>query len=47
MVTPDVKIQVAPDKQDLIETRVLGGVKYILIRAEDGVEVNGVAVNIQ
>lgn len=47
VVTPDVKIQVAPDKRSLIETRVLGGVKYILIRAEDGVEVNGVAVNIQ
>jgi len=47
VITPDVKIQVAPDKRDLIETRVLGGVKYILIRAEEGVEVNGVQVNIQ
>ena len=45
--TPDVKIQVAPDKRDLVETRVLGGVKYILIRAEEGVEVNGVPVEIQ
>ena len=47
VVTPDVKIQVAPDKRDLVETRILGGVKYILIRAEEGVEVNGVAVEIQ
>ena len=47
VITPDVEIQVAPDKRDLIETRVLGGVKYILIRAEEGVEVNGVQVNIQ
>ncbi len=46
VVTPDVKIQVAPDKRDLIETRVLGGVKYILIRAEEGVEVNGVNIHI-
>lgn len=45
LVTPDVKIQVAPDKRDLVETRVLGGVKYILIRAEEGVEVNGVNIN--
>ena len=45
--TPDVKIQVAPDKRDLVETRVLGGAKYILIRAEDGVEVNGLPVEIQ
>jgi len=47
VVTPDVKIQVAPDKRDLIETRVLGGVKYILIKAEEGVEVNGVTIHIQ
>lgn len=47
LVTPDVKIQVAPDKRDLVETRILGGVKYILIRAEEGVEVNGVPVEIQ
>lgn len=44
--TPDVKIQVAPEKRDLVETRILGGVKYILIRAEEGVEVNGVSVEI-
>ena len=44
--TPDVKIQVAPDKRDLVETRVIGGVKYILIRAEEGVEVNGVDIEI-
>ena len=47
ILTPDVKIHVTPDKQDLIETRVLGGAKYILIRAEEGVEVNGVPVEIQ
>ena len=35
------------DKRDLVETRVLGGAKYILIRAEEGVEVNGVPVEIQ
>ena len=47
VITPDVKIQVAPEKRELIETRVLGGVKYLLIRAEEGVEVNGVPVTIQ
>ncbi len=47
VITPDVKIQVAPEKRDLVETRVLDGVKYILIRAEEGVEVNGVPVNIE
>lgn len=44
--TPDVTIQVAPDRMDLIETRVIGGVKYILINAEEDVEVNGVSIHI-
>ena len=44
--TPDVAIKVAPDRTDLIETRVIGGVKYILICAEEDVEVNGVSIHI-
>lgn len=44
--TPDVSIKVAPDRTDLIETRIIGGVKYILISAEENVEVNGVSIHI-
>lgn len=44
--TPDVSIKVAPERSDLIETRVIGGVKYILICAEENVEVNGVSIHI-
>ena len=44
--TPDVSIKVAPDRADLIETRVIGGVKYILICADEAVEVNGVSIHI-
>ena len=44
--TPDVSIKVAPDRTDLIETRVIGGVKYIMICAEEDVEVNGVSIHI-
>ncbi len=44
--TPDVSIQVAPDRTDLIETRIIGGVKYILICAEEDVQVNGVSIHI-
>ena len=43
--TPDVTIKVAPDRTDLIETRIIGGVKYILINAEEDVEVNGVSIH--
>ena len=42
--TPEVKIQVPPQRGDLVETRIITGVGYILIRAEGGVEVNGVPV---
>lgn len=45
--TPDVSIKVAADRADLIETRVIGGVKYILINAEENVEVNGVSIHIK
>ena len=42
--TPDVTIRVNPARSDLVQTRVINGANYILIRAEEGVEVNGVAV---
>lgn len=45
--TPDVSIQVAPERADLIETRIIGGVKYILICADENVEVNGVPITIE
>lgn len=46
MKTPDVSIRVSAERSDLIETRVIGGVKYILIQAEENVEVNGVPIHI-
>lgn len=44
--TPDVTIRVSPERSDLIETRIIDGARYILVRAEEGVEVNGVPVHI-
>lgn len=44
--TPDVTIKVNPDRSDLIETRVINGTRYILICADEGVEVNGVPIRI-
>ncbi len=43
--TPDVTIKVNPERSYMLETRVINGVKYIMIRAEEGVEVNGVSIN--
>lgn len=45
--TPDVTIQVNPERTDLVQTRVIGGVKYLLICADDGVEVNGICVDVE
>lgn len=45
--TPDVLIKVAPGRSDLVETRVIDGTKYILIRADEGVELNGLNVTIE
>ena len=44
--TPDVVIKVNPERPDLIKTEVIDGTKYIMIRAEDEVTVNGVSINI-
>lgn len=44
--TPEVLVKVAPGGEHLVETRTIGGVKYILIRADDNVELNGLHVRI-
>ncbi len=44
--TPDVSIKINSDRSDLLETRIIDGKKYIMIRAESSVEVNGITVKI-
>ncbi len=44
--TPDVVIKCDPTRSHLIETRIIGGVKYIMICADENVEVNGVNIHI-
>lgn len=44
--TADVRIQISSERSDLVETRVIDGVRYVLIRVEDSVEVNGVPIQI-
>ena len=45
--TPDVVIKVNPARTDLVDTRVIDGVRYVLVRADGGVEVNGIDVKIE
>ena len=46
-VDGNVKIRVAKDRGDLVETRVIGGVKYILVKADAGATLNGVKLSIE
>ena len=46
ITTPEVKIAVAPEYSHMIEARVIDGRRYILIPADDGVEINGIGVHI-
>ena len=43
----DVTVRLPAEQSDLVSTRVIDGVKYILIRAQDGVQVNGVDIAIE
>lgn len=42
--TPDVVVQVNPERTDLVETRTIDGKTYLLIEVSDAVEVNGISV---
>lgn len=42
--TPDVSVQVKPDRTDLVETRVIDGRPCLVIALSDSVEVNGIPV---
>lgn len=46
VVAGDIEIKVSGESSDMIETRVIDGVKYVLIRADGDVTVNGVNIHI-
>ncbi len=43
--TPDAQIKLNSERSDLLDVRIIDGVRYILIRAENGVTVNGVTLS--
>ncbi len=45
--TPDIKIKVSSDRGDLVSTKVINGTKYVMIKVEGSVEVNGITLNIE
>ena len=46
VVTPEVHLNINPEFSYMIETRVIDGRKYLLIPADSGVEINGLAVHV-
>lgn len=42
--TPDVVIQVSPERSDLVQERMIDGRKCLVIAVEEGVEVNGITI---
>lgn len=46
IATPEVKITVPPEYSYMVETRIIDGRRFILIPADDGVELNGIPVTI-
>ena len=44
VATPDVKVTVNPQRTDLVETKIIDGVSYLMIEINDLVEVNGIQV---
>lgn len=46
LALPDVTIKVNPERKELVSTQIINGVKYIMIRAAEGVEVNGININL-
>ncbi len=47
LTTPDVTIKVNPEHKELVSTQIIGGVQYIMIRATEGVEINGININLE
>ena len=43
--TPDVVIHVAPDRAELVETRIIDGRKCLVIPMESEIELNGIRVS--
>ena len=44
--TDEINIKISAGHSDVVETRIIDGVKYILIRADGAVQVNGVNIHI-
>lgn len=45
--TPEVKIKVDSEHRDIVTTQVINNVKYVMIRVDGGVSVNGINIKIE
>ncbi len=42
--TPDIRVEINPERTDLVETRIIDGVPCLIIEINDLVEVNGIQI---
>ena len=42
--TPNIKVDIDPSRTDLVETKVIDGIPYLMIQINDLVEVNGIQI---
>ncbi|MFI3324783.1 MAG: DUF4317 domain-containing protein [Clostridia bacterium] len=47
IATPNISIKVTPEQNSKIKTQIIDGKKYLLIDVSDGVEVNGINIQIK
>lgn len=45
ITTQDAAVSIEPERSYLVETRVIDGRKYVLIPADEGLEVNGLTID--
>lgn len=45
--TSEVKIKIDPEHRDLVSTQVINNVKYVMIRVDGAIELNGININIE
>lgn len=42
---PEISVKVSPEHRDLVSTQLIGGERYVMIRATGPIEINGIVIN--
>ena len=42
---PEISVKISPEHRDLVSTQLIGGEKYVMIKATGPIEINGIVIN--